>query len=635
MGKIKYLIVIIFASIAFTGIVATDSYAADARSFNAGRIIDDVIFTNSDSMTVQDIQNFLNSKVSCDTWGSKRSELGGGTRAQWMNARGIYAPFRCTTDYRENPATGQNNYGKNEAPAGSISAAEIIYNYSRQFRINPQVILATLQKENGMITDEWPTPKQFSEAMGFGCPDNVAPGAPACNPQYGSFSAQVYQAARHFRGYIDNGPGWWIPFNTGWNSIAWSPNASCGRGNVYIENRATVALYSYTPYQPNQAAKNAQYGTGDGCSAYGNRNFYLYFTDWFGSTYTSVNLVSDLALSQDKFGQMFNDERTASFILRNNSSKRMDIGMVGVASLSPSGRTDGFAMKRVVVEPHDTFTYSDTQTHFKEEGIYKFWIVGLGSGCEYCRDMPASASNLIVREWNVYIQRQPSIDTSLSVHEVRPAESGPITVSYDVRNNSNRQVKLGSMGATLYAEDGSNVGLPMVRDVVIAPNATRKIQVSGSVNRVGKYSTSILQTSDNEFWNSTYPVSSSAAIQRQRTFTVKPSVTIDAKPVISSDPRTGQPVSASFTARNYTDKLVQDGQLGLVVIDPDGKNVGYAMQDFSIQPNGQFIYSVPTRTFTKPGTYTAWITQFKNNYWSEYNAFEDGTATSKFTFVVR
>src|SRR5699024_261440 len=38
------------------------------------------------------------------------------------------------------------------------------------------------------------------------------------------------------------------------------------------------------PYQPNRAALNAGYGTGDGCSAYGNRNFYNYFTDWFGST---------------------------------------------------------------------------------------------------------------------------------------------------------------------------------------------------------------------------------------------------------------------------------------------------------------------------------------------------------------
>ena len=285
-NKLVAAFVTILMSFTLSVAAQSTAHAADARNFNAGRIIEDNVFTDSNSMSVQAIQSFLESKVSCDTWGSKTSELGGGTRAQWMAARGISPPFRCLTDYRENVSTGQNNYGKNDTPAGAIGAAEIIYNYSRQFNINPQVILVTLQKENSMVTDEWPTPKQFSEAMGFGCPDNVAAGAPACDPQYGSFAAQIYQAARHFRGYIDNKPGWWVPFNTGWNSIAWSPNGSCGRGDVYIENRATVALYSYTPYQPNQAAKNAQYGMGDGCSAYGNRNFYLFFTDWFSGQYS-------------------------------------------------------------------------------------------------------------------------------------------------------------------------------------------------------------------------------------------------------------------------------------------------------------------------------------------------------------
>jgi hypothetical protein len=53
---------------------------------------------------------------------------------------------------------------------------------------------------------------------------------------------------------------------------------------VLIQNQATAGLYNYTPYQPNAAALAAGYGTGDSCSAYGNRNFWLYFRDWFGPT---------------------------------------------------------------------------------------------------------------------------------------------------------------------------------------------------------------------------------------------------------------------------------------------------------------------------------------------------------------
>jgi putative cell wall-binding protein len=67
-------------------------------------------------------------------------------------------------------------------------------------------------------------------------------------------------------------------------AVLYNPNSGCGSTPVYIRNSATAALYYYTPYQPNAAALKAGYGIGDSCSSYGNRNFYNYFTDWFGST---------------------------------------------------------------------------------------------------------------------------------------------------------------------------------------------------------------------------------------------------------------------------------------------------------------------------------------------------------------
>jgi hypothetical protein len=91
-----------------------------------------------------------------------------------------------------------------------------------------------------------------------------------------------------FRAIEDNSPNWYTPYILGNNFINYNPNRACSGTTVNIQNRATQALYNYTPYQPNQAALNAGYGSGDGCSSYGNRNFFLYFTDWFGSTYASI-----------------------------------------------------------------------------------------------------------------------------------------------------------------------------------------------------------------------------------------------------------------------------------------------------------------------------------------------------------
>ncbi len=289
--KINFRLTILIGLVFTTLAIASDSQVAtamDARSFNAGRIIDDSVFTNTNSMSITEIQAFLDSKMpNCDTNGTERA--GGGsssmTNRQWIEQRyGISPPYRCVRDYRENPDTGANNYGTANSPAGSLSSAELILKYSKMYNINPQTLIVTLQKENGLITDNIPVPKNYSEAMGFGCPDNRPPGAPACDPAYGSFSTQLYQAARHFRGYMDRPAGWYVPYTVGLNTILWNPNGGCGTSDVHIENVATAALYSYTPYRPNQAALNAQYGTGDGCSAYGNRNFFLYFNDWFGST---------------------------------------------------------------------------------------------------------------------------------------------------------------------------------------------------------------------------------------------------------------------------------------------------------------------------------------------------------------
>jgi len=240
------------ASVIFSAVFAF-SGSAKAASWDPGRIIDDGKFTNKNSMSAGDIQNFLNSKVpACDTWHGPGS-----------GSQGEQPPWTCLKDYNE----------------GGKSAAQIIWEQAQAYSINPQVLLVTLQKENGLITDTWPYRWQYRTAMGFGCPD----GAP-CDAQWFGFTNQITQAAKHFRNFYDQNPNWYIPYRPGVNYIKWHPNSACGGSNVNIVNRATAALYSYTPYQPNQAALNNLYGTGDGCSSYGNRNFWRDFNNWFGSS---------------------------------------------------------------------------------------------------------------------------------------------------------------------------------------------------------------------------------------------------------------------------------------------------------------------------------------------------------------
>lgn len=262
-------LLILSVSFSITNVVST--HAAPVVGFVAGNIIDDPTFMNTDSMNANQIQAFLSSKVPvCDTNGTQTSEFGGGTRAQWAAARGYSPPFTCLKDYTE----------------GGYSAAQIIYNAAQQYGINPQVLIVLLQKEQGLVTDTWPLPTQYRTATGYGCPD-TAP----CDSQYYGLTNQINQAANMFHQIEVANPNWYTPYVLGNNSIKWNPNSACGSSVVNIQNRATQALYNYTPYQPNQSALNAGYGTGDSCGAYGNRNFYLYFTDWFGPTKINSTLV--------------------------------------------------------------------------------------------------------------------------------------------------------------------------------------------------------------------------------------------------------------------------------------------------------------------------------------------------------
>lgn len=277
----------LIAVISITASIYTfkNASAAPVVGFNAGRIIDDGVFTNKSSMSANDIQQFLNGKVPvCDTLGQQTNEFDstGRTRAKYaLDTWGKSPPFTCLKDFNE----------------GGKSSAQIIYDISQEFSINPQVLIVLLQKEQSLITDTWPIPdsSQYRTATGYGCPD-TAP----CNTEYYGLTNQLRWSARMFRSIMNNSPGWYTPYILGSNYIRFSPNAACGGSNITIENRATQALYNYTPYQPNQGALNAGWGSAP-CGAYGNRNFYLYFTNWFGSTtgpdysgnIDSVTLYSD------------------------------------------------------------------------------------------------------------------------------------------------------------------------------------------------------------------------------------------------------------------------------------------------------------------------------------------------------
>ena len=267
MSAVRRAVTRVFAALGATVIATTVLVAlqpaavSDALSgsqFDPGNIISDANFYDANAMSEATIQSFLQSKIGSCTNGQCLNVLRVDTTSK-------AADHMCPGAY---------------AGAAAEPVSRVIFKVQQACGISAKVILVTLQKEQGLVSARGPSTSTLQRAMGYGCPDTAA-----CDTTYYGVFNQIYQAAHQLKRY-----GLSAPDNNSFhymvvgavNQIRYSPNAACGTGSVTIQNKATAALYYYTPYQPNGPALANLSGTGDGCSSYGNRNFWVYYNTWFG-----------------------------------------------------------------------------------------------------------------------------------------------------------------------------------------------------------------------------------------------------------------------------------------------------------------------------------------------------------------
>lgn len=233
------------------------------ETFTPGLIISDANMFDSSSMNAASIQAFL--------------------QARNPSCRDGADGTPCLSRYRVTTQTMDTPYCAPYSGASNETAASVIDKSARACGINPKVLLVMLQKEQGLVTASGaalqsndPDLGRYDKALGYACPDSAR-----CSPSYRGFAKQLYHAASRLVEYGARPEA--FRYRAGATSaIAYHPDAACGSSQVYLENRATAALYNYTPYQPNAAALANMNGSGDSCSAYGNRNFWRIYKDWFG-----------------------------------------------------------------------------------------------------------------------------------------------------------------------------------------------------------------------------------------------------------------------------------------------------------------------------------------------------------------
>jgi hypothetical protein len=163
------------------------------------------------------------------------------------------------------------------------TAAQLIWDASQSTGLNPQVILVTMEKEEGLVDQQYKTPNAaqtaIDHAMGFNCGDNVS-----CWNLFPGFYYQLFGnldssgnrylgAAKSLMKSFSTAGGRGPAYNGSVskvgqvivldNTLGGYDNISA-QENVTLSDNATAALYRYTPHVFN-----------------GNYNFWKFFQAWF------------------------------------------------------------------------------------------------------------------------------------------------------------------------------------------------------------------------------------------------------------------------------------------------------------------------------------------------------------------
>jgi putative cell wall-binding protein len=239
---------------------AIPNAAPTTTSFRADDIISDKNMYTGSAMSAGSVQAFLQNQVpSCQ------------------------AGHTCLKDYTTaTPSMPGDSRCTSYAGSASESAATIIARVGQACGVSQKALLVLIQKESQLVSDDWPVDKQYQQATGFDCSDSGP-----CNPDYAGFFKQVYWAAWTLKDYrVDPGSTQYqvgVPVQ-----VKYSDASGCDGTVLTLRTQATASLYNYTPYQPDADALAGKSGP---CASFGNLNFWIIYTDWFGYPQIDVDRI--------------------------------------------------------------------------------------------------------------------------------------------------------------------------------------------------------------------------------------------------------------------------------------------------------------------------------------------------------
>ena len=527
---------------------------ASAAAFNQNDLIDDPIFNDNSSMSASQIDTFLNSFP--DSCISTNNEFWTPDPTGWSSS-----------------VTTNNGY----TFGGRVSAGQAIYDASQFYDINPQVLLATMQKEQSIVTGTGGCHYYNSNpgeacvysgggcvyiGMSYACPSGCSTAYSTTDGtgSYGigdAFSLQLIAGSWLLRwsqersygiltGYAGFDPGdnniWYSgPMTAGYRQRDSSDTSNYYDGtdtlsdgtSVNISNGATAALYFYTPYIS------------------GNEKFDSIYQSWFGPT----SIASDITMTnitQPDTTPALGQTVSYSYSLTNNLPDSITLSAVGVVgrlgSINNGANRDLGWQGPITILAGATQTFTFTSV-IRDLGAIYVWpaINNLGIYTQY---------NSWGTELNTHVPNL-SLVSPLTSTIANPIAGQTATLSATVKNNESQPIQMDAIGIPIRFFGKYNYDTGWTLAATIQPGATQVISGNVTFDKPGPYTAWLSVQFGTQYVTLSPTINLNASVpvpNFQLTYTETPDLT----------PALGENVSVQFNLTNNSGVAMTLDNVGVV-----------------------------------------------------------------------
>ena len=618
--KIK---LVVFKILLFTSVVILQGASPASAAFISNELMDDAVFSNSNSMTAAQIDTFLNSQQnSCISTNSG---------------------FEAAQPTGYTPAGGFT-FG------GYVTAGQVIATAAQVYELNPRVLITTLEKEQSLVTGQNSTTyclpslsgnHKFAAAAGYGCPDSITTHSytglnlyrrngviqtevnPTCvnSSIKAGFSQQVIRAAWLLKFGEQRSKG-----NTSWNiqKPSWDNSddpLTCYGGPMTQGNRkrcssdaSTVFYDGYTTID----GVSTHMDTGTTAALYwytphfhGNQLFVSIYEGWFDSTLyldasTIIANIPVIIVSQPYSTPAVGQKVDYVVSFKNNFSFQITLDSVGVVGRASNINRDFGWQGPITLQPGASQQFTFTSTTF-DTGNISMWPALLYQG-----------NYVQYNNWgSTIVSHTPNLTLSqpLSVDAATIYAGQNVTFSSKLKNNEPFPINYDAIGIPVKFYDRYNYDAIWVGPGQIAAGAELPISGVRNIDKPGPFTYWV-----SDYFGGTY--TTIGAVKRFDSQVIAPNFSVSGITLTNTVPARGENLGASFAVTNNLPFPIDVDAVGVVgrfgTFSGPNRDLGW-QGPVHFNANETKTFTGFSRTISDVGVHYYWIGILYKGSYLQYN----------------